>query len=246
MLPNSFAATAAAILSAVFYGVSVPLVKLYGNGVPSAWLSAILYFGAGLAMVVLSTSLRASGKRKTLGGAPLTAQQAPLLALMVTLNVASAIALMAGISLTDASTASLLGNLEVAATAAFAWLLFREPAGRHLVAAICAITISGFLLCWNEDSSLFSPGALLIVLACVFLGSGEHLHPRTREIRRDCRHPHQRTAHRRRLGYHGAGIKRGMCRRKHPRTPHCWRRLLWREYRALHLGTTAYRRSQDR
>ncbi|MDO4290489.1 MAG: DMT family transporter [Eggerthellaceae bacterium] len=163
-------ASAAAILSAVFYGISVPLVKLYGEGCSSTWASSLLYFGAGLAMVVLSAGLRCAGRRDALGGAPLTRRQWPLLALMVALNAGSAIALVAGISLTDASAASLLGNLEVVATAVLAWVLFREPMGRLMVAAICAITVSGFLLSWSGEAAQFSPGSLLIVLACVLWG----------------------------------------------------------------------------
>lgn len=150
--------------------MSVPLVKIFGEGITSTWVSSLMYFGAGFAMVVLSCALRISGKRDVLGGLPLGMRQAPLLILMVGLNAASAIALMAGISLTGASAASLLGNLEVVATAVFAWLLFREPIGRRMAAAVAAIIASGFLLSWNGDVAALSPGALLIILACVLWG----------------------------------------------------------------------------
>ena len=89
---------------------------------------------------------------------------------MVALNTASAIALVAGIALSSAAAASLLGNLEVVATAVFAWLIFREPMTRWFVAALMAITLSGLLLGWEGGDGLLSPGALLIMLACVFWG----------------------------------------------------------------------------
>lgn len=102
----------------MFYGISVPLVKLLGGEDSASWTSALLYFGAGIAMIAVAAALQLRRKGNALGGKPLTVRQVPLLALMVALNAASAISLVAGISLSDASTASLLGNLEVAATAA--------------------------------------------------------------------------------------------------------------------------------
>ena len=121
-------------------------------------------------MVVLACALRISGHRDALGGEPLGLRQVPLLALMVVLNTASAIALVAGIALSSAAAASLLGNLEVVATAVFAWLIFHEPMTRRFVAALMAITLSGLLLGWEGGGVLLSPGALLIMLACVFWG----------------------------------------------------------------------------
>lgn len=163
-------ASLAALASALFYGVSVPFVKALEEGASASWTSAFLYLGAGCAMVVLACALRISGHRDALGGEPLGLRQVPLLALMVVLNTASAIALVAGIALSSAAAASLLGNLEVVATAVFAWLIFHEPMTRRFVAALMAITLSGLLLGWEEGGVLLSPGALLIMLACVFWG----------------------------------------------------------------------------
>ncbi len=163
-------ASVAALLSALFYGISVPLVKLFGEHTGATWTSSLLYFGAGLCMIALAASMRCCGKRSALGGQKLTKKQAPLLVLMVALNAASAIALMAGISLSDASTASLLGNFEVAATAVLAWIIFRERMGKLMVAAIAAITLSGLVLSWDGSEASFSAGALLILLACAFWG----------------------------------------------------------------------------
>lgn len=150
-------ASLAALASALFYGVSVPFVKALEEGASESWTSAFLYLGAGCAMVVLACALRISGHRDALGGEPLGLRQVPLLALMVVLNTASAIALVAGIALSSAAAASLLGNLEVVATAVFAWLIFHEPMTRRFVAALMAITLSGLLLGWEGGGVLLSP-----------------------------------------------------------------------------------------
>ncbi len=163
-------ASTAALLSAAFYGVSIPLVKLFGDDASASWTSALLYFGAGSAMILIALAQRAAGKHKTLGGEPLTRKQVPTLALMVVLNAASALALVAGIALSDASAASLLGNLEVVATGVLAWAIFREPMTKRMVCALALITIAGLLLSWSGNGIEFSPGALLIIVACVFWG----------------------------------------------------------------------------
>lgn len=150
--------------------MSIPFVKILEEGASAAWASALLYAGAGIAMAVLAGGLRLARRRDVLGGKPLTARQAPLLALMVVLNTASAISLVAGIALSSAAAASLLGNLEVVATALFAWLFFREPMTKRFLVALAAITASGLLLGWEGGTGLISPGALLIMLACVFWG----------------------------------------------------------------------------
>lgn len=163
-------ASIAALLSAVFYGVSVPFVKVFDTAGSASWVSSLLYFGAALAMLVVMGTSKISGKTETLGGEHLTTAQIPRLALMVALNAVSAISLVAGIALCDPSTASLLGNLEVAATAVLAWLIFREPMSAKMIGAVIVITIAGFLLSWSGEGLDFSPGALLIVVACVFWG----------------------------------------------------------------------------
>lgn len=160
----------AALVSAFFYGVSVPFVKILEVGLSATWVSALLYTGAGIAMILLACGLRVGHRRDALGGKPLGIRQIPLLAIMVLLNTASAVALVAGIALSSAAAASLLGNLEIVATVVLAWIIFREPITKRFIGALIFITLSGFLLGWEGDGGLLSPGAILIMLACVFWG----------------------------------------------------------------------------
>lgn len=169
-------ASIAAILSGVLYGISVPLVKLVGSDSPS-WTSALLYFGAGVAMVFVAIVIWlskkvhvATGSTFTARETPFTRKYVPLLAGMVALDTAAALSLVSGISLSSASTASLLGNFEIVATAIFAWLIFREPLTKRMIAAITLLTAAGVLLSWTGDGVELSLGAVLIGLSCIFWG----------------------------------------------------------------------------
>ena len=163
------AAVMRALLSAALYGLSVPVSKLLLEGVSSNWMSALLYLGAGLGCAAFMLVRKASGR--TADEAPLTRSDLPTVALMLAVNTASIICLMHGIRLTVAANASLLVNLEIVATAVFAWVLFRENIGRRLGVAIALICASGVLLAWEGSGSLaFTPGSLLIVAACALWG----------------------------------------------------------------------------
>lgn len=162
-------AVAAALLSAVLYGASVPLSKILLGGVTSNWLSALLYLGAGIACAAAIAVRAASGRSAT--EASLSRSDLPTIALMLAVNTASILCLMHGIRLTVAANASLLVNFEIVATAVLAWLIFRENIGRRMGAAIVFICASSVLLTWEGAGSLsFTPGSLLIVAACALWG----------------------------------------------------------------------------
>lgn len=171
-MENANLAVAAALGSAALYGISVPAIKLWGAGVSSALVSGLLYLGAGIAMVPVALARRTRPGARGDEERRLTRKQAPLCAAMVALNSTSAICLAAGIALSSASAASLLGNFEVVATAVFAWLIFRERMGGKMALACLLIAASGMLLSWDgsDAGALFKPGSLLILLACVLWG----------------------------------------------------------------------------
>ena len=162
-------ATAYALASAAAYGASVPLSKLLLAGITSNQLSALVYLGAGIGTAAVLLARRIA--RRPRHEAPLTKSDLPAIALMLAANTASVICLMHGIRLTLAANASLLSNFEIVATAALAWLLFRENIGRRMGAAIGLICLSSILLAWEGAESLaFSPGSLLVLAACALWG----------------------------------------------------------------------------
>ncbi len=83
--------------------------------------------------------------------------------------------LMFGLSLTSASTGSLLLNLEGLATMAIAWLVFRENVDRRLFLGALAILAGAVLLTWNGQSVQLDPGAVLIAGACLAWGIDSNL-----------------------------------------------------------------------
>jgi len=68
---------------------------------------------------------------------------------------------------TEAAPAALLLNLEGVLTAVIAWLVFKENADRRIVLGMLTIVAGGVLLSWQPGEARLSPGALLIVGACL-------------------------------------------------------------------------------
>ena len=102
---------------------------------------------------------------------PLTKRELPYVLAMVALDIAAPILLMFGLRSTAAETASLLGSFEIVATAAVALAFFSEAVSRRLWAAIALITLASLLLSLDGAEKLaFSPGALLVLAACVCWG----------------------------------------------------------------------------
>lgn len=168
--PHALKFTPAALLAlaaAALYAANIPLSKLLLAAVPPAMLAAFLYLGAGAGMGIT----RAIGRRARAAEPPLTRRELPYVLAMVALDVAAPILLMFGLSTTAAETASLLGSFEIVATAAVALLFFSEAVSRRLWAAIALITLSSLLLSLDgTDRLAFSPGALLVLAACVCWG----------------------------------------------------------------------------
>jgi drug/metabolite transporter (DMT)-like permease len=158
-----------ALLAALLFGLNAPAAKLLVARVDPLFMAALLYLGAGAGMLALGAL-----RRKNSGEAResrLSREELPYILLMVLLDIAAPILLMLGLSRASAATASLLGNFEIAATAFFALVLFREAIGRRMWLAIALITAASVLLSLNDLSALsFSTGALLVLGASLCWG----------------------------------------------------------------------------
>jgi drug/metabolite transporter (DMT)-like permease len=84
-------------------------------------------------------------------------------------GVLGPLALMFGLTRTPGATASLLLNLEAVLTAALAWIVFRENAGRRIVAGMAAIVAGGVVLSWPQAGTSAGawPGPLAVAGACL-------------------------------------------------------------------------------
>ena len=169
--------TAAALGSALLFGVTTPLAKLLLDPASPLLVAGLLYLGsgAGLALWIL---VRERGRPP-----PVARADWPWLAAAVASGgVLAPALLMTGLSRASAASASLLLNLEAVFTALLAWVVFREHTSRRMVVGFAAILAGGVLLAWPDHSGrpLQSPTAmLLIAAACLCWGLDNNL---TRKI----------------------------------------------------------------
>ena len=158
-----------ALLSAALFGASTPFAKHLTASVSPVMLAALLYLGSGIGLALWF------GVRKLLapaGDTSVVALRAPdvpwLAGAIFSGGVAGPILLMIGLTITPASSASLLLNLEGVLTAMLAWFVFRENFDRRIFIGMVFIVIAGALLSWSDRPELGVPwGPLAIVAACL-------------------------------------------------------------------------------
>lgn len=158
-----------AILAALLFGINAPFSKLLLNEINPLFLAALLYLGAGLGMTVLTVLNKT--RRTASIEAKLTKKEIPAVVMMILLDIAAPIFLLLGISLTNSSTAALLGNFEIAATSVIAMIFFREAIGKRMWLAIAFISLASILLTVTDAAAInLSVGAVFVVLSCVCWG----------------------------------------------------------------------------
>jgi drug/metabolite transporter (DMT)-like permease len=153
-----------ALLAAILFGLSTPLAKLLLRGISPQVLAGLLYTGSGLGLGAYWLVWgRWTGRE-----ARLSRRDLPWLAGVIAAGgLIAPVLLMAGLSRTPASAASLLLNLEGVFTAALAWVVFHENVDRRIFMGMTAIIAGGLLLSWSGGMALAGPaGPLLIGAAC--------------------------------------------------------------------------------
>ena len=136
-----------ALGSAFLFGVSTPIAKLLLGVTDPLLLAGLLYLcsGAGLALVKIGGGFLGLGRSE----APLRPRDLPWLASVVLFGgILGPALLMWGLTVTPASTGSLLLNTEGLATMAIAWLVFRENVDRRIFVGAMAILAGAVLLSW--------------------------------------------------------------------------------------------------
>jgi len=151
--------------SAALFGAATPAAKLILDRIPPAILAGLLYLGAAVVAVPVVASQRwvrpsRRDTAKVAGAVVIGGAIAPVL-------------LLSGLDRTPASTASLLLNLELVATALLAWLFFGEHIGRRTAAGLATLAVAGVLLAGRGGGVGF--GAVFVVGACVCWGLDNNL-----------------------------------------------------------------------
>lgn len=150
------------LVAAVLFGASAPAASRLAGEVPTLVLAGLLYLGAALAVlpgVVRSPPSMDAVRR----------DWRPAAVAVVAGGAIGPALLVAGLARTSAASASILLNLELAATVALAATIFREHLGRRVVGGATLVTAAGVVLGWQPGAAV-SIGALLIAGACVAWG----------------------------------------------------------------------------
>lgn len=156
--------------AALLFGASTPFAKiLIGDNEPIL-VAGLLYAGSGIGLSVWLL-LRALTTSSDTMESSLTAPDIPWLAGAVLAGgIIGPVLLMTGLRYTDASSASLLLNMEGVLTALLAWFVFREQFDRRIFIGMLLIVLAGILLSWPGGASQRTEsgwGALGVVAACL-------------------------------------------------------------------------------
>jgi drug/metabolite transporter (DMT)-like permease len=156
------------------FGASTPLAKLLLGEIDPWLLAGLLYLGSGVGLGIVHLGRRSLGIEPP--EAPLRRGDLPwLVAVIVAGGVIGPLLLMLGLSVTPASTAALLLNVEGLATMGIAWIVFREHTDRWMVLGAFLILSGAVLLSWQGPADGVGWGAFAIVGACLAWGTDNNL-----------------------------------------------------------------------
>jgi drug/metabolite transporter (DMT)-like permease len=165
---------ALALGAALLFGIATPFSKLLLGGIDPQLLAGVLYLGAGIGLAGVHFGRGVLGMPAP--EAPLKSADLPWLAAVVLFGgLLGPLFLMLGIARTDASSASLLLNLEGLATMAIAWIVFRENVDRRLLAGALAILAGAAVLSWRGGGLSLDGGSPFIAAACLAWGVDNNL-----------------------------------------------------------------------
>lgn len=158
-----------AILAAVLFALNAPFSKIFLENVSPVIMASLLYIGAGAGIFILNIFRKKLGR--TNSEKPLTKKDLPYAVSMIFLDIAAAVSLMIGLTLTTAENTSLLNNFEISATAVIALMIFREVITKRLWISILLVTIASIILSVEDFSTVtFSAGSFFVIASCVFFG----------------------------------------------------------------------------
>lgn len=154
-----------ALVAAVLFGVSTPLVQRFGAGVGSFTTAALLYAGAALVGLLLRQPVEREARVRP--------GDARRIALMACFGAAiGPVALAWGLQRTGGASASLMLTLEAVFTAVLARLWYREALGHRVVLAMALLTLGGMALVFDRAAGAPSQtlGLLAVMVATLAWG----------------------------------------------------------------------------
>jgi drug/metabolite transporter (DMT)-like permease len=158
----------------MLFGASTPVAKLLLGEVDPWLMAGLLYLGSGCGLALVHFGRRVLGLQPP--EAPLRRKDVPWIAAVILCGGAvGPLLLMIGLSVTPASTAALLLNVEGLATMGIAWIVFREHTGPTIVLGAMLILAGAVLLSWPGEAERAGWGALAIIGACLAWGADNNL-----------------------------------------------------------------------
>lgn len=154
-----------ALLAAVLFGLSTPLVQQAGQGLGAFTTAALLYVGAALvALILRKPPEREAALRR--------ADLARVVAMAGFGAVIGPVALAWGLQRTSGSSASLMLTLEAVFTAVLAWRLYGETMDRRVWAAMLLLLAGGGALVLEQGlaGNAQLMGVLAVLVATVAWG----------------------------------------------------------------------------
>jgi drug/metabolite transporter (DMT)-like permease len=154
-----------ALLAAVLFGLSTPMVQSLGKGVGSFTTAALLYAGAAVvAWVLRQPAAKEAGIQ--------TSDWPRLLAMAGTGAVIGPVAMAWGLQHTSGSSASLMLTLEAVFTAVLAWRWYGETLDRRVIWAVLLMLVGGVVLVIEQGAlgQVQLWGLLAVMLATVAWG----------------------------------------------------------------------------
>ena len=154
-----------ALLAAVLFGASTPLVQRFGAGVGSFSTAALLYAGAALVGALLRRAVDREARVQ-----PADAMRLAAMALFGA--VIGPVALAWGLQRTSGTGASLMLTLEAVFTAVLARFCYHETLDRRVAVAMTLLTLGGMALVLDRTESGTTPmlGLLAVMLATASWG----------------------------------------------------------------------------
>ena len=157
-----------AVLAALLYAINIPFSKLLLNKISPTMLASYLYLGAGLGIGILFLLTK---QKRNDNSEKYTKKDLPYVIGMIVLDIIAPILLMFGIMDSTSSSATLLNNFEIVCTSIIALVVFKEVISKKMWVAILLITLSSFVLSFDDISSFkLSWGSLLVLLATLCWG----------------------------------------------------------------------------
>ena len=149
-------------LAAVLFGATTPFASRLADDTSAPMLAGLLYLGAAVAIAprLLTTPLPRQAIRR--GGRQLAVA-------VIAGGLLGPLFLAAGLQRTPAATASLLLNVELAATTVLAALFFKEHVGRRIWTGCAVVVLAGIIVGWTDVPRL-ALGAAFVMAACICWG----------------------------------------------------------------------------